>query len=161
MAKTPMIRQASILGSIPNLLVLALFVWAGVSYFARDGMIYGLAAFFALRFALRAIPRDHRAGIALVRNQKYSDAVPHFLRSFDYFESKRWLDDYRAFFMLSPSNASYREMALANAGFCSSQVGDGANARKYYERCLELFPDSMLASTSLAMLNAGGDSSDA
>ena len=156
-----MIRQASILSSIPNLLVLALFVWAGVSYFARDGMIYGLAAFFALRFALRAIPRDHRAGIALVRNQKYSDAVPHFLRSFDYFESKRWLDDYRAFFMLSPSNASYREMALANAGFCSSQVGDGASARKYYEQCLELFPDSMLASSALAMLNAGGDSSDA
>ena len=161
MAKTPMIRQASILGSIPNLAVLALFVWAGFSYFARDGIMYGAAAFVALRFALRAIPYDHRAGIALVRSQQFTDAIPHFLRSFDFFESKRWLDDYRAFLLLSPSSASYREMAMANAGFCYAQAGDGANARKYYERCLELFPDSILASTALAMLNAGANSSDA
>ena len=161
MAKTPMIRQASLLGSIPNLAVLALFVWTGVTYDQRNGIIYGAAAFLALRFALRAIPRDHRAGIGLVKNQQFADAIPHFLRSFDFFESKRWLDDHRAFFMLSPSSACYREMALANAAFCYSQVGDGANARKHYERCLELFPDSMLASTALAMMNAGSDSSDA
>ncbi|SMP44520.1 Tetratricopeptide repeat-containing protein [Neorhodopirellula lusitana] len=161
MAKTPMIRQASILGSIPNLAVLALFVCAGFSCFARDGMIYGAAAFFVLRFALRSIPHDHRAGVALVRSQQFADAIPHFLRSFDFFESKRWLDDYRAFLLLSPSSASYREMAMANAAFCYAQAGDGANARKYYERCLELFPDSMLATTALAMLNAGTNSSDA
>ncbi|WP_283431286.1 tetratricopeptide repeat protein [Neorhodopirellula lusitana] len=50
---------------------------------------------------------------------------------------------------------------MANAAFCYAQAGDGANARKYYERCLELFPDSMLATTALAMLNAGTNSSDA
>lgn len=161
MVKTPMIRQASILGSIPNLAVLGLFVYVGVASFSRSGIVFGAAAFLALRFALRAIAHDHRAGVGLVRNQKFADAIPYFLRSFDFFDSKRWLDDYRAFFMLSPSSASYREMALANAAFCYSQVGDGANARKYYERCLELYPNSMLASTALAMLNAGSDSSAA
>jgi tetratricopeptide (TPR) repeat protein len=94
----------------------------------------------------------------MVRRQNFADAVRHFERSFEFFEIRPWLDNYRAFLLLSPSSISYREMALANAGFCYSQIGDGVNARKYYERCLEMFPDSMLASTALQMLNAGGNS---
>ena len=155
MAKTPMIRQASILGSIPNLAVLALFITVAF-YFSRENvLILGAASFLALRFLLRAIPRDHRTGIGLVRRQEFSDAIPHFLRSFEFFDNRKWLDDYRAFFLLSPSAVCYREMALANVGFCYSQTGDGENARKYYNQCIELFPDSMLASTALQMLNAG------
>ncbi len=156
-----MIRQVSIPGAIPHLAVLAMFVFAGW-YISRDfGVIGGAALFLALRFRLRAIPRDHRAGIGLVRQQQFVDAIPYFLRSFEFFDDRRWLDDYRAIFMLSPSSASYREMALANAGFCYSQIGDGVNARKYYERCLELFPDSGIASTALKMLTSGGNKCDA
>ena len=160
MSMVPVVRQASIAGSVPNLAVLVLFLWAGVAGFDGNGILYGAAAFLVLRFALRAVPRDHRTGIRLLQKRRFADATPHFLRSFEFFESKRWLDDYRSFFMLSPSLASYREMALANAAFCYSQVGDGANARKYYEQCLEIFPDSMLASTALAMMNAGADAID-
>lgn len=155
MAKTPMIRQASILGSIPNLAVLTVFIAVAFYFSPEHGLILGAASFLALRFLLRAIPRDHRTGIGMARRQEFSDAIPYFLRSFEFFDNRKWLDNYRAFFLLSPSAACYREMALANAGFCYSQTGDGENARKYYSQCIELFPDSILASTGLQMLNAG------
>lgn len=154
MPKTPMIRQVSILGSIPNLTVLALSIAVALEFFPEHGVVFGAAFFLALRLFLRSIPRDHRAGIQLVRNQQFEDAVPHFLRSFEFFERHPWLDTYRAILMLSPAAISYREMALANAGFCCSQIGDGENARKYYEWCLELFPESGLASSAIRMMQS-------
>lgn len=155
MAKTPIVRQASLLGSIPNLAVLALFTIVAFYFSRESGLLLGPATFLALRLVLRAIPRDHRTGIGMVRRQEFSDAIPHFLRSFEFFDNHKWLDDYRAFFLLSSSAVCYREMALANTGFCYSQTGDGANARKYYSQCIEHFPDSLLASTALKMINAG------
>jgi len=100
------------------------------------------------------IARDHRKGIGLVRQQRFKDAIPHFLQSYESFDQRRWLDDYRAIFMLSASAMSYREMALNNAGFCYSQIEDGVNARKYYEQCLALFPESGFASAALKMMDS-------
>jgi hypothetical protein len=50
---------------------------------------------------------------------------------------------------------SYREMALCNAAFAYSQLGDGARAIYLYEQTLLEFPDSSLAASSLQMLRAG------
>ena len=56
---------------------------------------------------------------------------------------------------MSPSAASYREMALANIGFCYSQIGDGDEARQYYTECIQRFPESGLATTALRMMDTG------
>ncbi|WP_144803871.1 tetratricopeptide repeat protein [Maribacter sp. MAR_2009_72] len=49
---------------------------------------------------------------------------------------------------------SYREMALANIGYCYSQIGDGKKAKEYYERTLKEFPGSGLAKSALNMMNS-------
>lgn len=155
MSKTPMIRQVSILASLPYLIVLAGFVYVGTQLSSEYGVLWALALFLLLRFLLRKIPRYHRTGIRLVRQQQFAEAIPCFVRSFEFFEKQLWLDRYRSVLLLSPSSVSYREMALCNAGFCCSQIDEGANARKYYEQCLGLFPESMVAMSALKTLDAG------
>lgn len=155
MSQIPIVKQASILGSLAGLAVIGIFIFVGLALSPQNGILYGVAAYFVLRLILRTIPSDHRTGITKVREQQFSEAMLHFQRSFDFFENKPWLDDYRALFLLSPSAISYREMALANLGFCYAQFGDGPKARHYYEQCLERFPDSLLASSALAMLDSG------
>ncbi|MEL6108364.1 MAG: tetratricopeptide repeat protein [Planctomycetota bacterium] len=160
MAQIPMVSQTSLVGSIPAVVVLGIFIFAAIALSSRHGILYGVAAYFALRLILHAIPSSHRKGVSEVRAGQFSEALPRFHRSFEFFDSRRWLDDYRALFLLSPSAISYREMALANLGFCYAQLGDGRNARKCYERCLELFPESLIASSALAMLDSGANRND-
>ena len=50
---------------------------------------------------------------------------------------------------------SYREMGLVSVAFCYAQMGDGDNSRLTYEKCLNEFPDNMIAKTSLNFLVAG------
>ena len=45
-------------------------------------------------------------------------------------------------------------MAICNIAFSYSQIGDGEQARSYYEKCLERFPESGLALTALRMTDA-------
>ena len=155
MPRTPVLHQISLLGAIPHVILLALLIGAGSYWLPEYGTIFGVGIFLLLRMSLRTIARDHRIGMKLVRRQFFEDAIPHFLRSFDFFDRRRWLDEYRAITLLSPSAISYREMALVNAAFCYSQMEDGGNARKYYEQCLALFPDSGMATSALRMMQAG------
>ena len=152
-SNTPTIRQVSLVGSIPHVLAMLAFVILGDRLDPRDGIIWGLGMFFVLRFALRAIPRDHRTAIALVRQNRFADAIPCFQRSLSFFGRHPWLDQYRSVLLLSPSGVSYREMAMAHIGFCYSQIGDGKNARLHYQQCLERFPDSGIALTALKMMD--------
>jgi tetratricopeptide (TPR) repeat protein len=154
MSKPPIIRQTSIPGLLAILFLMAVLHFSGIYLLPEHGQILAICIFFVLLFGLREIPRDHRRGIKLIRHQKYADAIPCFLRSFEYFCRHLWLDRFRAIFLLSASAISYREMALLNVGFCYSQIGDGPNAKKYYQECLELFPDSGFATAALRMLNA-------
>ena len=151
---TPTIRQVSLIGSIPQVLVMITFVIVGNRIDPRDGFIWGLGMFFALRFALRAVPRDHRAAMALVRQNRFADAIPCFQKSLNFFGRHPWLDQYRSVVLLSPSGISYQEMAMANIAFCYSQIGDGKSARLHYQQCLERFPDSGIALTALRMMDS-------
>ena len=49
---------------------------------------------------------------------------------------------------------SYREMALVNIAFCHSQTGNGDQAKQYYRKALDLFPDSGLAEAGMNMILA-------
>ncbi len=153
-SRTPTIKQVSLIGAVPHLAVLVALIVFGRWLDSDNGPLIGLGLFLVVRLILRAIPHDHRSAIALVRKHQFADAIPCFQRSLDFFDRYPWLDKYRSLLLLSPSAASYREMALANMGFCYSQVGDGHNARSHYQQCLERFPDSGLAQTALNMMDS-------
>ncbi len=157
MSKTPTVSQVSTPGSVIALIILALLLFAGLLVSKDYGIFLGASSFLILRLLLRLIAREHRRGLKLVSQQRFNEAIPHFLQSYDFFDQRRWLDNYRAIFLLSPSAISYREMALNNVGFCYSQIGDGANARKYYEQCLARFPQSGIAAAALKMMNAASE----
>ena len=123
--KSPIIRQVSIPGSIPNIAVLVVSIVVGM-YLSRDyGIILGATFFLLLRFALRAIPRDHGRGIRLVRQQQFGDAIPCFLRSFEFFQGRPWLDKYRR-----DLDAVTIGCQLSRNGICECRVLLLANGRR-------------------------------
>jgi tetratricopeptide (TPR) repeat protein len=153
--RTPIVRQVSWLVALPSLLVLAAVAMLGLYLGGNTGLIVAVACFLAYSIGMRSlIAREHRRGIRLVRSKQFGEAIPHFERSFEFFDRHRWLDDWRGLVLLSSSRASYREMALLNVAFCLSQLGDGARAAETYQRCLELFPESGMAEAALRMLGA-------
>lgn len=156
MSNIPTIRQASFAGSLPGLIVLTLLAGGGFLIAHVNGLIVGAAIYLTLRFSLRQfIPRDHRQGMSFLRRDQFDAAISCFDRSYDFFERRPWIDRFRSVFLLSGSDQCYREMALNNAGFSCSQIGDGARAKKYYQRCLKQFPENGLAASALKMLDAG------
>ena len=102
-----------------------------------------------------AIPCYHRRGVGLVRQQRFADAIPLFKKSLEFFDRHSWVDRFRCIVLMSPSAVSYRETALANIGFCYSQIGNGDHARQDYTECLRRFPESGLAATALRMMDSG------
>ncbi len=154
-SRTPTIKQVSLIGAVPHLAVLVALIAFGWWLDWDNGPLIGLGLFLIVRLILRAIPQDHRSAIALVRKHQFADAIPCFQLSLDFFDRYPWLDKCRSLLLLSPSAASYREMAPANMGFCYSQFGDGHYARSHYQQCLlERFPDSGLAQTALNMMDS-------
>lgn len=154
----PMIRRISWVAVIPQFIALALAISLGQLLSPAkpsNGMLWGAAVYLFYSFGSRMlIPRDHRAGIALSRQQRFADAIPRFQQSLEFFDRHDWIDSYRSIVLMSPSAVSYREMALANIAFCYSQIGDGEQARSYYEKCLQRFPESGLAITALRMMDS-------
>lgn len=155
-ARLPFARQVSWPAVGVQLAVLAACV--GAASLVADGRwasTLGLSVYLAWSFGSRAVlAREHRAGIARVRAGDLAGALGHFERSFAFSERHRWADAYRAVVMLSASALSYREMALVNAAFCHTQLGDGAAAVALYERALRLFPESAMAATALRTAEA-------
>lgn len=118
-------------------------------------MTCGAGVYILYSFGSRALmARDHRAGIALNNQHRFADAIPHFKRSLEFFDRHDWIDRYRSIVLMTAGAMSYREMALANIGFCYIQTGDGAQARLHYEKCLERFPRSEIALSTLRMMDA-------
>jgi hypothetical protein len=152
---TPIVRQASWRVALPSLFILTGVVALGWTLGGQVGMFVAIACYLAYSIAARfVIARDHRVGIELTRRESFREAIPHFERSFDFFDRHRWLDDWRGFVMLSSSRASYREIALLNGAFCHSQVGEGLQAEATYRRCLELYPSSGMAEAGLRLIEA-------
>lgn len=152
---TPMVQQVSWPAVLPQLIAIGVAI--GIAYFlgVRDAVLWGAVAYLAYSFGSRElIARAHRAGIRLVKQQRFAEAIPKFQESFDFFERNPWVDSFRSLTLMSPSAMSYREMALANIAFCYGQLGDGQQSRAYYQKCLELFPSSGLATAALRMLDS-------
>lgn len=153
--RPPTIRQLSWLGSVPQIVALVGAIVLGFRWFPNAGPMSGAGAYLLYAFgSRRLLTRAHRAGIASVKRQDFHAAIPSFERSLEFFDRFPWVDKYRSIVLMSASAISYREMGLANIGFCYSQLGNGAEARRYYERCLELFPESGVATAALRLMDA-------
>ncbi len=152
---TPIVRQMSWLGALPQLVALLAAMTVGFVVAGHDGVPWGALTYLAYSIGSRQIiSRAHRSGVKLVKQQRFEEAITEFQKSWDFFDRHAWIDRFRSVVLMSPSAASYREMALANIGFCYGQIGDGARSRAFYQKCLERFPQSGLATSALRMLNS-------
>jgi tetratricopeptide (TPR) repeat protein len=131
--------------AIPQFVVLGITMAMG--WFLTDSMqgtALGGAVYFVYSVGSRSILlKFHNRGMRLLQAQEYGEAILEFESSYGFFSKHMWIDRYRSITMMSPSAISYREMALVNIAACYYQVGQPANAKEYYRRALDEFPNSM------------------
>lgn len=155
MSKVPLVRQIDWFGLAIQLAVFILLILFFEWWLEDNGVIAAAFIFIGISFFLKnTISRHHRNGINKTRQGKFAEAIPDFEKSFEYFSRNPQIDKYRYLTLLSASKMSYREMALCNMAFCYSQLGNGGQAKTFYQRTLELFPGSTMASTGLKMLES-------
>ena len=152
---TPIIRQINWLALAFQLCVFVALVYLFQGLGVGAPSLSALASYLVLVYFLRFfLAKYHRYGMMLLKRNEFEAAIPNFENSYEYFREKPWLDKFRAIFLLSSSRISYKEMAVVNTAYCYSQLGNGAQAKAYYERALKEFPDSGIAKAGLNMLNA-------
>jgi len=157
----PVVKQTSWLATIPQLVALLLAIAVGQSLRPKDGFIWGAGAYLMYSIGSRwLIAKRHRVGMNLVKQHRFEEAIPEFQESLKFFDRNSWIDRFRSVVLMSPSAPGYREMALVNIAFCYGQINQGIQARRYYEECLERFPDSELAKTAIRMLDSQKQESD-
>jgi tetratricopeptide (TPR) repeat protein len=153
--KVPMVRPISILGVvvsvIPLLLILVLNEWLLPNWFPISGALLWMFAVLLMR---RIFTGDHRKGIRLVKSGRFGDAIPLFTEAYSATKRRPWIDRYRWLLLGSASQWSYREMALCNLAFCYGQIGDGEKMKALYRQALTEFPDCILATAALRMVES-------
>ena len=156
----PIVRQVAWLSVLPQLVLLFLLMALAGALNISSPAVVGAIAYLTLSFALRLlVPRAHRKGIRLFKQERFAEAVPCFKDSYEFFSRHAWIDRWRAITMLSSSRISYREMALVNVAFCLGQSGQQQEAIAKYRRVLQEFPESKLAETALRMMEPSAQQS--
>jgi len=155
-ARMPVVRQMSWRATLPQLA--ALGIAASIGWLltrSTEGVVWGTLVYLVYSFGSRSLLlRAHRRGMHHSKLQQYSEAIREFESSYSFFSRNSWIDRYRSITMMSPSAISYREMALANIAFSYSQLGQGTNAKAYYQRALDEFPNSMMARAALRLIES-------
>ncbi len=90
----------------------------------------------------------------LIKRHRFTEAIPFFEKSADFFSKNGWVDKYRFLTLLSASKLSYREMGLCNIAFCYSQTGNGIRAKECYQQVLQEYPENGIATVGLNMLTS-------
>ncbi|MFT4093590.1 MAG: tetratricopeptide repeat protein [Niabella sp.] len=154
-SNVPVIKQIAWLSIIPQLAVLGIIIYAYHLTGWGDPFLLGLLTFYVLSLLLRnLVAKNQRLGMRLVKQQKFTEAIPFFEKNVSYFSNNNRVDKYRFLTLLSSSKMTYKEMGLCNIAFCYSQTGDGLKAKEYYERVLKAFPENGLAIAGLNMLKS-------
>ena len=152
--KTPVVRELNWLMVAP--LAIALLGCIGVAFlFVRDSsaLMWGAISYLTYSYGVRYfIVKEHRAGIRATREGRHDQAIRHFQSSYEFFTRHAWVDRWRPLVLMSPSGASFREMALVNIAFCQGQLGRTADARASYTRAAQEFPGSPLATAALNLM---------
>ena len=154
-AKTPLLKQIAWISAVPHLTVGFLLVIVAYWLDLKSPILVGAAAYLTLSIAIRRlIPRHHRRGIRLLKDNKFDKARIEFEKSYEFFTRNAWVDNFRYLALLSSTRICYREMALLNIAYCYGQTGDGKRSKESYEKTLEEFPESEIAKASLRMFAA-------
>jgi tetratricopeptide (TPR) repeat protein len=154
-SRIPVTRQISWLAVLPQVAAGAAAGILGWLLAGRYGLMWGGAVYLLYSVGSRRLfPQAHRAGIKLMRQERFEQAIPKFQESVAFFERYPWVDRFRSIVLMSPSAISYREMALVNMAFCYTQIGNGEQGRLIYQKCLERFPNSGIAASALRMLDS-------
>jgi len=149
----PIIRQLAWLSLLPHIAVLLLLVTIAYLLGAPEPLLVAAIAYLIISLLLRStIPRHHRRGMGLFKQERFAEAIPHFSKSYDFFMRHNWVDRWRALTMLSSSRISYKEMALLNVAFCLAQTGERERSIQEYRRVLTEFPGSKVAEAALKLL---------
>jgi tetratricopeptide (TPR) repeat protein len=157
-SRMPMVRQISWISIIPQVILMLLLVISWDLLRVKEPFFFGIITYLTIYYCLtNFIPKYHRKGIALIKKEKFLDAIQQFEESYAFFNKHNWPDKYRSIFILSPTLMYYKEMALNNIGFCYGQIGDGTRSKEYYERTLNEYPNNILAKVALNLLKSGTD----
>lgn len=153
--KSPTIRKIAWVSLFPQvgimLIIFLIYTIMGVS----NPIVAFVVTYILLSVSLRTlIPKDHREGISLVGKKKFAAAIPRFEDSYRFFEKYNWVDKYRYVTMLNSSAMSFQEMALCNIAYCYTQLDNKIQAKKYYQRALDEFPESGLAQAGLQYIES-------
>ena len=100
------------------------------------------------------IAAEHRKGLAALLKEDFDSAVSHFEQSAAFFSRHAWLDQHRAWTMMTSSVWTYREMSLMNIAAIHSQKGEIAEAKKAYRRVLDEYPQNCRAAKALVFIEA-------
>ena len=154
-ANIPTVKQIAWVSLIPQIIIMGLLVFAYQMMGYKEAFYFGAITYLILTFVLRNfVAKDHRIGMRLAKQHKFTEAIPYFEKSIDFFIKNKWVDKYRYITLMSSSKTTYLEMGLCNIAFCYSQTNNGIKAKEYYERTLKDFPENSLAIAGLNMLNS-------
>lgn len=116
-------------------------------------VMYGAIGQLVVWYGVRSIvAKFHKQGMDLVKQEKFTEAIPLFIDSLEMFAKYSWVDKYR-YFLISSSKMSYREMDLNNIAFCYAQIGEKEKAIQFYKQTLQEFPNSGMAKAALNFIN--------
>jgi hypothetical protein len=148
-------RQVNWAVFLPHGILVAIFVFILILFGLETDLALLTGSFIYLGLSLvlqRVVPFHHRMGYKLLMQKDYEKAKLAFQNSWDYFQKRPWMDNYRSIFMLSASKMSYREMALINRALCFWQNREDEKAKEAYSEVLKYFPDSKMAKEAIAYI---------
>ena len=154
--KYPTYRQISWPLAIPQLLAIVFLLFLTNLILGANNpykLMLGVGIYLAYSFSSRQIILgEHRRGMRLLQKHNFQDAIRCFEKSYTFFQKHSWIDKFRSIVLMSCSLMSYREMALINLAFCYVQIGNGGEAKKYYQQALKEFPKSVMANVALSFI---------
>jgi tetratricopeptide (TPR) repeat protein len=154
-SKIPVIKQVAWISLIPQIAFILILISIYNQFGFKDAGLYGALTYLILSMGLRYfIPKNHREGMKLTKNNQFEKAIPEYGKSYQFFTKNDWVDKYRFITLLSSSKMNYREMALCNIAFCYGQIGNGTKAIEFYQKTLVEFPENAIAESALKMLNS-------
>lgn len=156
-SKKPVVRQTAWPALVPQFSIMGVLAFV-FTLFVKPFLLalcLAMTTYLAISLGLECfIPHNHRKGVLLCKQGNFAQAIEEFKKSYVFFCRHAWIDKYRYVTLLSSSKNSYTEMALINIGFCYVQCNNVKLAKEYYQKALELFPDSKTAKGALDMISS-------
>ncbi len=150
----PAVREIAWISAVPQLLVLAVLVFASYRFLTPGrlamSLAVGAAAYLAYsQICRRVVTRGIRRGLRCLQQEAYRKAIAEFEEAYAFFSRHPWIDRFRYLTVLSSSAYGYREMALCNIAFAYAQMGERERAAESYRRALDEFPGCAVARAAL------------